>query len=97
MDSEGRLRRFSLKGIFTFLLIVCGSNIVFVPVLTALGIRKDISLFISTSISASMALTIVLTYIDAIFKERKPLLKCFLFSLAGCSALSYLLIYLTKI
>ncbi|MDM5154957.1 hypothetical protein QUF88_14355 [Bacillus sp. DX1.1] len=85
--------KFSYKGIFLFLFGVVCSNFIFTPLLRMFHVSSQQSIWIVTSISASIMLTIVVSFIDGTYKSKFQLFVRFLFFLAGCTFLTYILVF----
>ncbi|WP_442596223.1 hypothetical protein [Neobacillus sp. D3-1R] len=90
---EFKIKRIGFKSVFTFLLIVCLTNVVLTSPLTMLGLSTDASLFICTSFSAAIAITVCAFYVEKLLKSKKQMITCFLLSLAACSIGTYFLIF----
>ncbi|HYK72076.1 MAG TPA: hypothetical protein VEV44_02935 [Pseudoneobacillus sp.] len=88
------MKRIGFKSVFTFLLIVCLTNVIFSNPLTMLGLSTDTSLFICTSFSAALAITVCASYVEKLLKSKKQMITCFFLSLVVCSAGTYFLIFL---
>ncbi|MGE6257759.1 hypothetical protein ACQKCU_07570 [Heyndrickxia sporothermodurans] len=97
MNSSFEFKRISAKSIMFFLIFVSLVNFLLAQPLVLLGISKDLSYFLSTSISGTAGLTIVLTVIEAKVRNRKQIFNRMLLSFVICTAFSYYLIYLMKL
>ncbi|EMA6343974.1 hypothetical protein ACH0R4_RS10135 [Bacillus cytotoxicus] len=85
--------KFSYKGVFLFLSVVVCSNLLFTPLLKMLHVSKMYSLWIVTSMSASIMLTVVVSFVDGTYSSKWQLLQRFTLFLIGCTLLTYITIF----
>ncbi|PFA22610.1 MULTISPECIES: hypothetical protein [Bacillus cereus group] len=85
--------KFSYKGVFLLLFVVICSNLLFTPFLRMLDVSQMHSIWIVTSISASMMLTIVVSFIDGTYSSKVQLIVRFVFFLVGCTLLTHMIVF----
>ncbi|MBO1581711.1 hypothetical protein [Bacillus sp. XF8] len=85
--------KFSYKGVFLFLIGVICSNLLFTPFLRMLDVSQMHSIWIVTSISASIMLTIVLSFIDGTYSSKIQLFFRFVLFLVACTLFTYIIIF----
>lgn len=94
MEESKKMIRFSYKGAFLFFTFVILANLLFTPLLTAIGLSNQMSLFLANSITCSIGLAFVVLVIEKKYKDKLHALKFFLFLLFLCTAASYYLVFL---
>lgn len=62
--------KFSYKGVFLLLFGVICANLLFVPLLGMLNLSQMHSIWLVTSIAASVLLTVVVSFIDGSFASK---------------------------
>ncbi len=65
--------KFSYKGVFLLLFGVICANLLFVPLLGMLNLSQMHSIWLVTSIAASVLLTVVVSFIDGSFASKAQL------------------------
>ncbi|MBC6973481.1 hypothetical protein H9I32_14260 [Bacillus sp. Xin] len=85
--------KFSYKGVFLLLFVVICSNLLFTPLLRMLDVSQMYSIWIVTSISASIMLTIVMSFIDGTYSSKVQLIVRFVFFLVGCTFITYMIVF----
>ncbi|HEK9102640.1 hypothetical protein KFD70_21595 [Bacillus pfraonensis] len=85
--------KFSYKGVFLLLFVVICSNLLFTPLLRMLDVSQMYSIWIVTSISASIMLTIVISFIDGTYSSKVQIIVRFVSFLVGCTFLTYMIVF----
>ncbi|KEK23536.1 hypothetical protein [Bacillus gaemokensis] len=85
--------KFSYKSVFLLLFVVVCSNLLFTPLLKMLEVSQMHSIWIVTSISASIMLTIVVSFIDGTYSSKIQLFVRFVSFLVGCTLLTYMIAF----
>nr|WP_277818627.1 hypothetical protein [Bacillus sp. TL12] len=75
------------------LFVVICSNLLFTPLLRMLDVSQMYSIWIVTSISASIMLTIVISFIDGTYSSKVQLIARFVFFLVGCIFITYMIVF----
>ncbi|MBO8165145.1 MAG: hypothetical protein H0Z34_15790 [Brevibacillus sp.] len=86
--------RFRFRSAFFFLAFVVAANLIFTPLLTLIGLTKQVSLFILNSLSGGIGVTIVFLYFEGKYRNRTHAWKFFAGSLVVCTLASYYLVFL---
>ncbi|MGW5953156.1 hypothetical protein [Bacillus mycoides] len=85
--------KFSYKGVFLLLFGVICANLFFVPLLRMLNLSQMHSIWIVTSIAASVLLTIVVSFIDGTFVSKVQLFIRFILFSVGCTLFTYIIVF----
>ncbi|KFN01247.1 hypothetical protein D0U04_27720 [Bacillus clarus] len=85
--------KFSYKGVFLLLFGVICANLLFVPLLGMLKLSQLHSIWFVTSLSASVLLTIVVSFIDGTYASKAQLFIRFVLFLAGCTLFTYIIVF----
>ncbi|MFD6507076.1 MULTISPECIES: hypothetical protein [unclassified Bacillus (in: firmicutes)] len=85
--------KFSYKGVFLLLFGVICANLIFVPLLRMLNLSQMHSIWLVTSIVASVLLTIVVSFIDGIFVSKVQLFIRFILFSVGCTLFTYIIVF----
>ncbi|EOO20639.1 MULTISPECIES: hypothetical protein [Bacillus] len=85
--------KFSYKGVFLLLFGVICANLLFVPLLRMLNLSQMHSIWIVTSIAASVLLTIVVSFIDGTFVSKVQLFIRFILFSVGCTLFTYIIVF----
>lgn len=85
--------KFSYKSVFLLLFVVVCSNLLFALLLRMLDVSQMHSIWIVTSISASMMLTIVVSFIDGTYSSKVQLIVRFVSFLVSCTLLTYMIVF----
>jgi len=84
--------KFSYKGVFLLLFGVICANLLFVPLLRMLHLSQMYSIWLVTSIAASILLTIV-SFIDGSFASKAQLFFRFILFSIGCTFVTYMIVF----
>ncbi|PGB07941.1 hypothetical protein [Bacillus toyonensis] len=85
--------KFSYKGVFILLFGVICENLLLVPVLRMLNLSQMHSIWLVTSIAASVLLTIVVSFIDGTFVSKVQLFIRFILFSVGCTLFTYIIVF----
>ncbi|MED0989347.1 hypothetical protein [Bacillus nitratireducens] len=85
--------KFSYKGVFLLLFGVICANLLFVPLLRMLNLSQMHSIWLVTSIVASVLLTIVVSFIDGTFVSKVQLFIRFILFSVGCTLFTYIIVF----
>ncbi|PEC19005.1 hypothetical protein [Bacillus cereus] len=85
--------KFSYKGVFLLLFGVICANLIFVPLLRMLSLSQMHSIWLVTSIAASVLLTIVVSFIDGTFVSKVQLFIRFILFAVGCTLFTYIIVF----
>ncbi|QUG84135.1 hypothetical protein [Bacillus nitratireducens] len=85
--------KFSYKGVFLLLFGVICANLLFVPLLRTLNLSQMHSIWLVTSIVASVLLTIVVSFIDGTFVSKVQLFIRFILFSVGCTLFTYIIVF----
>ncbi|MDH4424770.1 hypothetical protein QEZ44_26325 [Bacillus cereus] len=85
--------KFSYKGVFLLLFGVICANLLFVPLLRMLNLSQMHSIWLVTSIAASVLLTIVVSFIDGTFVSKFQLFIRFILFSVGCTLFTYIIVF----
>ncbi|EOP25318.1 MULTISPECIES: hypothetical protein [Bacillus] len=85
--------KFSYKGVFILLFGVICANLLLVPVLRMLNLSQMHSIWLVTSIAASVLLTIVVSFIDGTFVSKVQLFIRFILFSVGCTLFTYIIVF----
>ncbi|MBJ8054637.1 hypothetical protein JDS87_22470 [Bacillus cereus] len=85
--------KFSYKGVFILLFGVICANLLLVPLLRMLNLSQMHSIWIVTSIAASVLLTIVVSFIDGTFVSKVQLFIRFILFSVGCTLFTYIIVF----
>ncbi|ARC28307.1 MULTISPECIES: hypothetical protein [Bacillus] len=85
--------KFSYKGVFILLFGVICANLLLVPVLRILNLSQMHSIWLVTSIAASVLLTIVVSFIDGTFVSKVQLFIRFVLFSVGCTLFTYIIVF----
>ena len=85
--------KFSYKGVFILLFGVICANLLLVPVLRILNLSQMHSIWLVTSIAASVLLTIVVSFIDGTFVSKVQLFIRFILFSVGCTLFTYIIVF----
>ncbi|AXK18387.1 MULTISPECIES: hypothetical protein [Bacillus] len=85
--------KFSYKGVFILLFGVICANLLLVPVLRMLNLSQMHSIWLVTSIAASVLLTIVVSFIDGTFVSKGQLFIRFILFSVGCTLFTYIIVF----
>ena len=85
--------KFSYKGVFLLLFGVICANLLFVPLLRMLNLSQMHSIWLVTSIAASVLLTIVVSFIDGTFVSKVQLFIRFIVFSVGCTLFTYIIVF----
>ncbi|ARJ22135.1 hypothetical protein J7E43_10825 [Bacillus sp. ISL-8] len=85
--------KFSYKGVFILLFGVICANLLLVPLLRMLNLPQMHSIWIVTSIAASVLLTIVVSFIDGTFVSKVQLFIRFILFSVGCTLFTYIIVF----
>jgi hypothetical protein len=85
--------KFSYKGVFILLFGVICANLLLVPLLRMLNLPQMHSIWIVTSIAASVLLTVVVSFIDGSFASKAQLFFRFILFSIGCTFLTYMIAF----
>ncbi|PGM87521.1 hypothetical protein [Bacillus cereus] len=85
--------KFSYKGVFILLFGVICANLLLVPFLRMLNLPQMHSIWIVTSIAASVLLTIVVSFIDGTFVSKVQLFIRFILFSVGCTLFTYIIVF----
>lgn len=85
--------KFSYKGVFLLLFGVICANLLFVPLLGMLNLSQMHSIWLVTSIAASVLLTIVVSFIDGTFVSKVQLFIRFVLFSVGCTLFTYIIVF----
>ncbi|HDR7951037.1 TPA: hypothetical protein QCY38_004805 [Bacillus toyonensis] len=85
--------KFSYKGVFILLFGVICANLLLVPLLRMLNLSQMHSIWLVTSIAASVLLTIVVSFIDGTFVSKVHLFIRFILFSVGCTLFTYIIVF----
>lgn len=85
--------KFSYKGVFLLLFGVICANLLFVPLLGMLNLSQMHSIWLVTSIAASVSLTVVVSFIDGSFASKAQLFFRFILFSIGCTFVTYMIVF----
>ncbi|EJR62165.1 hypothetical protein IIO_02601 [Bacillus cereus VD115] len=85
--------KFSYKGVFILLFGVICANLLIVPLLRMLNLSQMHSIWLVTSIAASVLLTIVVSFIDGTFVSKVQLFIRFILFSVGCTLFTYIIVF----
>ncbi|MFK4427409.1 hypothetical protein [Bacillus sp. RC51] len=85
--------KFSYKGVFILLFGVICANLLLVPLLRMLNLPQMHSIWIVTSIAASVLLTIVVSFIDGTVVSKVQLFIRFILFSVGCTLFTYIIVF----
>ncbi|PGA90685.1 hypothetical protein [Bacillus toyonensis] len=85
--------KFSYKGVFILLFGVICANLLLVPLLRMLNLSQMHSIWLVTSIAASVLLTIVVSFIDGTFVSKVQLFIRFILFSVGCTLFTYIIVF----
>ncbi|HHY2675157.1 hypothetical protein ACWKTL_24225 [Bacillus toyonensis] len=85
--------KFSYKGVFILLFGVICANLLLVPLLRMLNLSQMHSIWLVTSIAASVLLTIVVSFIDGTFVSKVQLFIRFVLFSVGCTLFTYIIVF----
>ncbi|MBJ7949868.1 hypothetical protein OCF65_23340 [Bacillus toyonensis] len=85
--------KFSYKGVFILLFGVICANLLLVPLLRILNLSQMHSIWLVTSIAASVLLTIVVSFIDGTFVSKVQLFIRFVLFSVGCTLFTYIIVF----
>ncbi|PHB26553.1 hypothetical protein [Bacillus toyonensis] len=85
--------KFSYKGVFILLFGVICANLLLVPVLRMLNLSQMHSIWLVTSIAASVLLSIVVSFIDGTFVSKVQLFIRFILFSVGCTLFTYIIVF----
>ncbi|PGH77974.1 hypothetical protein CN899_29275 [Bacillus thuringiensis] len=93
MNSTSKIHFFSYKGAFLFFSFILVFNFICNPIMNAVGMDKQLSLYLGNTFSISVGLTIVITFVEGKFKNRKQAFIFFLSLLVVSALICYLIVY----
>ncbi|AKR09422.1 hypothetical protein ICM_01675 [Bacillus cereus BAG1X2-3] len=85
--------KFSYKGVFLLLFGVICANLLFVPLLGMLNLSQMHSIWLVTSIAASVLLTVVVSFIDGSFASKAQLSFRFILFSIVCTLITYMIVF----
>ncbi|PFW55329.1 hypothetical protein COL13_20890 [Bacillus cereus] len=85
--------KFSYKGVFLLLFGVICANLLFVPLLRMFNLSQMHSIWLVTSIAASVLLTVVVSFIDGSFASKAQLCFRFIIFSVGCTFFTYMIVF----
>ncbi|MGU3354654.1 hypothetical protein ACLBWW_23400 [Bacillus sp. M5A3_1b] len=85
--------KFSYKGVFLLLFGVICANLLFVPLLRMLHLSQMYSIWLVTSIAASILLTVVVSFIDGSLASKTHLFFRFILFSIGCTFITYMIVF----
>ncbi|PFE03510.1 hypothetical protein COE15_00360 [Bacillus cereus] len=93
MNSTSRIHFFSYKSAFLFFSFILVFNLIFNPLMNAVGIDKRLSLYLDNIFAISAGLTLVLIFVEGKFKNKKQALILFLSLLVASALICYPIVY----
>lgn len=85
--------KIGFKAVFVFMLIVATALFLFPPPLIKIGLSVKWSLYLTTSLSSTFAMTVAIA-ISSKERPKKPLHKRLFFSAVVCLPLSFVVLFL---
>ncbi|MDM5153045.1 hypothetical protein QUF88_03790 [Bacillus sp. DX1.1] len=93
MNPTSRIHFFSYKSAFLFFSFILAFNLIFNPLMNAVGIDKQLSMYLGNTFAISAGLTIVITLVEGKFKNKKQALNLFLSLLVVSALICYFIVY----
>ena len=88
-----KLHFFSYKSAILFFSFVFISNLIFNPLLSFIGVEKQLALYLINSIAISVGLTAVIVLVEIKFTSSKQMTVLFLSLFVFCMGVGWLIIY----
>lgn len=95
METDSKWIKFNYKSAIIFFTITILANLIFLPVLTGLGVPKAFGLFLLTSIGSSAGLSYILLAKHGFYKSKKQAAIFTTVVTLVCTASCYFLMYLS--
>ncbi|AOH55404.1 hypothetical protein ABE28_013685 [Peribacillus muralis] len=93
MNSTSRIHFFSYKSAFFFFSFILVFNFIFNAMMNALGMDKQLSLYLGNTFAISAGLTMVICLVEGKFKNKKQASLLFLSLLAVSVVVCYAIIF----
>ncbi|MFJ7754018.1 hypothetical protein ACQKGI_04515 [Peribacillus muralis] len=93
MNSTSRIHFFSYKSAFLFFSFILVFNFIFNAMMNALGMDKQLSLYLGNTFAISAGLTMVICLVEGKFKNKKQASLLFLSLLAVSAVVCYAIIF----
>ncbi|EUJ22762.1 hypothetical protein PGRAN_11881 [Listeria grandensis FSL F6-0971] len=95
METNSKWIKFNYKSAILFFAITILVNLIFLPVLTNLGMSRPFGLFVLTSLGSSAGLSYILLAKHGFYKSKKQASIFTMVVTLVCTASSYFLMYLS--
>jgi hypothetical protein len=93
VSKTSRFHFFSYKGTFLFFSFILIFNLIFNSLMSALGMDKQLSLYIGNTFAISLGLTILIAFVEGKLKNKKQGYILFLSLLLLSSIACYFIVY----